>query len=382
MNTQWAVRVLSGEDKSFTAGALRLALGPASQLYGLGVAGYWALYRFGLLRRVKLPCPVVSVGNITVGGTGKTAAVRFLARGLQQRGLRPAVLSYGYHGGGLGEPRWVSQGRERLLSPAECGDEAALLADSLPGVPVVVGSRRADSGRMVCSHPWPPDQAPQVLLLDDGFQYWRLHRDLDLVLIDATNPFGYDQPLPRGLLREPMGALARADGFLLTRCDQVEAPEAVEGITHRLARANPSAPTWRSSYAPRSLTSLSESSEELPLDHLRGLPVATLSSLGNPASFEATVQACGATLVHAARFPDHHLYTEDEVALVVAQAITHGAQAIVVSDKDAVKIREFSRRRWPLPLHRLNAELAVDGGDDLLDRAAAVLRQSSADYRL
>lgn len=372
MDREWAEGVLSGRDASASAHLLRAALTPLSSLYGLGIRAYYALYARGLLRRVRLPCSVVSLGNLTVGGTGKTALTRLLARGLRDHGLHPAVLSYGYHGRGSA-PRWVSDGREVLGTVETAGDEAVLLARALPDVPVIAGKRRADSGRMACQGT-PSGAAVDCLLLDDGFQYWRLERDLDLVLVDATNPFGFGRCLPRGLLREPKEALSRAHGLILTRYDQ--APRGAQETEAELRRLNPSAPVWRARYAPTCLRALSPSADEpREAGSLRGLGVSVLTSLGNPASFEQTVAALGARLLERSRFPDHHALSAEELSRTLAAARAAGAEAVVTSDKDAVKLRRLVGGRTEPPLLALEAELEVSGEVDLVSWVVGKLQR-------
>lgn len=299
----------------------------ASVVYGELVRARNAGYNSGLLRAGRLPCRVVCVGNLTVGGTGKTPTVLALAGAATGAGLRVAVLLRGYGRQGRGV-RVVSDGRRVLLGWREAGDEAALLAQRLPGVPVVVGEDRLTGGRVIVER-----FDPQVILLDDGFQHRRLHRDADLVLLDATDPFGGGL-LPRGRLREPVAGLRRAAAVLLTRADQGDDPEA---IRRRVAAVAPGCPVGRSLFRPLRLRDLTEERDR-PLAEFRGRRVLAVSGIGNPASFHRTVEEAGAILAGSLTYPDHHAFTEDDRRRMGDAAQSHEAEWIVTTEKDAVRL--------------------------------------------
>jgi tetraacyldisaccharide 4'-kinase len=345
--TERILALMRGEGRGPRAAAARAGLWLLSRIYGAGIGAYWAMYRFGLLRRVRLRPFVISVGNITVGGTGKTTTIQFLAAALREAGLKPAVLSYGYRAADREAVGIVSDGESVLMTAAEAGDEAVLLARSLPGVPVLIGRRRVLSGA-VAEERFHPD----VLLCDDAFQYWRLHRDLDLVLVDAVQPWGYGHVLPRGLLREPKARAARADAFIVTHADLVESA-VVESLVAELRAFGK--PVWTARHAPCGLSYV-EGGETVAPAALSGRAVLAVSSLGDPGSFEETLARAGAD-VSALRFPDHHPYTAAEVRGAEETALRRGLR-LVTTAKDAVKIGEFAAPKTWWVLH---IALSVEG---------------------
>lgn len=349
--TDRILALMRGEGRGLRPGLSRFGLWILSRLYAFGIGAYWSMYRYGILKRERLRPYVISVGNITVGGTGKTTTIQYLAGILQSANLHPAILSYGYRAGDKAAVAIVSDGREMLMTPGESGDEAALLAGTLPGVPVLIGRRRVLSGAEAERR-----FRPDVLLCDDAFQYWRLERDLDLVLVDATEPWGYGHVLPRGVLREPKQRIRRADAVIVTHADLV-APTRLDALVEELGRMGfaslpPSSTSARGAARPLFLArhspsglSWMEGGSAADMDALRGLRVLAVSSLGDPASYEATLVRAGAD-VESLRFPDHHGYTTDEVR--AAEASSHATgRRLVTTAKDAVKLRGMvTDREW------------------------------------
>src|SRR5579862_6408753 len=226
--------VLAGEKKGFGYDLVRALLAGLAALYSAGLSAYLAAERIGLRRRTRLSVPVISIGNISTGGTGKTPMTQSLSRHFQDAGWRVAILSRGYRGAREGAEAVVSdEAGKVLLSAEEAGDEPVLLAKSLPGIPVIVGKDRRRSGRMAVER-----FNPQFVLLDDGLQYWQLARDLDVVLIDAKRPFDNGYPLPRGLLREPKRNIRRASVIVVTRSDRIDREER-ESLERELALLAP-----------------------------------------------------------------------------------------------------------------------------------------------
>lgn len=328
--TERVLALMRGEGSGPKASAARAGLRALSGLYAFGIGVYWMMYRTGLLRRVRLKPVVISVGNLTVGGTGKTTTIQFLARALTSEGLKVAVLSYGYRAASKDSVGIVSDESGVLMKAGEAGDEAVLLARSLPGVPVLIGRRRVLSGA-IAQERFKPD----VLLCDDAFQYWRLERDIDLLLVDAVEPWGYGHVLPRGLLREPKRMASRADAILMTHADLVDADQRT-ALRRELVTFG--RPVWTARHAPHALTDL----DGRTTDALAERPVLAVSSLGDPVSFEATLRNMGA-VVTPHRFPDHHRYTVEDVRLVERIA-RDNRLSIVTTAKDAVKIREMATR--------------------------------------
>jgi len=331
--------VVGEREKGLLAGLLRAGLGGLAGCYRAGLTANLALYQTRLFSRKRFSCPVISIGNITLGGTGKTLATLTLCQWLLRRGRKPAVLSHGY-AGNASAPRVVSDGENLKRGPREAGDEAFLLAASLPGVPVLVGKDRRRSGEMALG------LGAQVLVLDDGFQYWKLEKDCEIVLVDALNPFGNGRLIPRGFLREPVSALRRAQAIWITHSDLV-GEEALEALERTLAGIAWGVPIWRTVHQPIALRDFA-SGEKVGLWTLEGKRVLALSGIGNPASFELLLERLGAEVV-AARFPDHHLYGEKEIADLLACAAAE-VSVIITTAKDAVRLPKGLRTSLPLRL--------------------------------
>jgi tetraacyldisaccharide 4'-kinase len=249
---------------------------------------------------------VVSIGNITTGGTGKTPVTRWLAEKLIAAGLRPAVLLRGYKG----------------------GDEQKLLQSQLPSIPVHANPSRIDGAQEVLK-----TEKIDLFILDDGFQHRKIHRDFDLVLIDASNPFGFGHVLPRGLLREPMDGLSRAHAFLITHAELGCLPE----IEQTLRRFNPDAPIYRSRHVATGLQDLS------------GQKVLVFCGIGNPSSFLKQIESTGATIVNSRAFNDHHQYSAEDLTNLRNRARMAGAEALVTTEKDWVKLADIVDQVGDLP---------------------------------
>ena len=282
-----------------------LALG--EMFYRIGLWGVQASYRSGLRKVHRLPVKVVSVGNLTWGGTGKTPLVIQLAKGLKAKGYSPAVLTRGYG--------W---------------DEAKLLADRLSPIPVVVGPDRVASGRRAAR-----DLGADLLLLDDGYQQWRLKKDLEILTVDAGAPFGNGHLIPRGSLREPIPCAARADLIVVTRADLN--PGEVKDLKERIRKVSPKAPIFLARYQPTRITKW-PSGQELPWSRLQGEPICTLAGIADPKQFETTVERLGAEIGLKIRVQDHHPYSIHEMVRIFARCQQHRIRRIVTTAKDAVRI--------------------------------------------
>ncbi len=331
---------------------LRGFLSGCARLYDAGLEGYLAAERTGLRRRDRLPVPVISVGNLTVGGTGKTPMTAMLCRRLHERGLRVTILSRG-HGGSSNDARIVSDPDGAIhLSPSDAGDEPVLLARLCPSIPVVVGKDRRDSGREAMRH-WPVD----VFVLDDGFQFWQLTRDLDIVLLDSRLPFDNGHPLPRGLLREPARHLARAGMAVVTRADRLDA-SGRNAVTAQIHSYAPEMPVY---FASHKATALVAGDREISLDTLSDAKVVTLSAIAQPASFARSLtSACGCNIVKEMRFEDHHVFTTDDVKAAETAATELGAEALVMTEKDAVK---WPANDWTSSIHVYALRIAIEVED-------------------
>lgn len=355
-------RLVHGEEKGIVALIILLLLRLSSLLYGFGVMVKLHFYKWGILARHKLPCRVISLGNITVGGTGKTPTAQVLASTIRDMGYRVVILNRGYRANWKGQVGLVSDGHKIYMTANEAGDEAFLLAKNLPGVSVVIGKNRSTTGEYAVKR-----LNAEVIILDDGYQHWRLDRDLDIVLIDTLNVFGNNFLLPRGTLREPLMNLDRANVFLLTKADQ-STDDARDGIKETLARYNPGALIIESIHSPQYLVEIADwykgiRTKNLSIDELKGKNVLAFSAIGNPSSFEQTIEDIGAVLIDKVRYPDHHDYTMAEMQWVMQKAVDQGSSALVTTDKDAVKIpSEFIYSDRALPVYILGIEVKFTEG--------------------
>ena len=349
----WDFRpILSGERRGPLAVSLRGGLRAGSWAYGAGVRLRNRRYDSGATQPQHCGAAVISVGNLTTGGTGKTPVVAHLAQWFQARGAAVAIVSRGY---GSGDQQY--------------NDEALELQSRLPGVPHVQNPNRVAAAREVVQR-----DGAEVVLMDDGFQHRRLHRDLDLVVIDATCPFGYGALLPRGLLREPVENLGRADLVLLSRCDAVEPQRLVE-IEQRIRSVAPRMPIVRTEHRPAKL--LVHPDRQEPLENLVEKSVAVLSAIGNPAAFVETVQRCGAGVVASRFLPDHDPYRPETVRQIETWLRSLGdLDRVLCTHKDLVKLRtdQLAGR----PLAAVTIELALTSDSAPLDSALQSLLETTA----
>jgi tetraacyldisaccharide 4'-kinase len=346
---------------------VRLLLAPLwllSLLFGAAVALRGWLYRRGLLAASVARAPVISVGNLAVGGAGKTPVTMAIARRLQARGRAVAVLSRGY-GATRQDARVVSDGRAVLLDAAAGGDEPVLLARRLPGVRVLCGPRRAALAEQAVAR-----LQADALLLDDGLQHRALARDLDVVVLDAANPLGNGWLLPAGPGREPQRALGRAGLVWLSRVDQ--AAPAVLRRWRELARAATGRAPVESRHAPVDVVD-GRLDRSLGLGALRGRRVLLLSGLARPGAFRRTVEELGAQVVAERRHADHHRFTPAELDEALAAATAAGADLVVTTEKDAVRLAPERAAEPRLAVVRIEAEVLAGGPalDEALDAALA-----------
>lgn len=337
-------RSLYQKEKSFWVKTFLFPLYLLSLPYGGAVRARSLLYSFGLLKTKTLPCPVISVGNITAGGTGKTPHVMALAKGLMQRGIPVAILSRGYKGRGPSGPL-VSDGQTLFLSPEESGDEPFLMAESLKGIPVLIGKDRFANGKIALQR-----FGIRGLLLDDGYQHLQLHRDLNILLIDSQTGFGDPHLLPRGILREPLSHLRRADLFLLTKAKHPGACQPLEEILHH---AHPSAQVFHSHYEPLGLIGPEGEWEEI--HSLKGKKVLTLSGIADPGSFSSLLRTCGMEVVEEVIYPDHHRYTAKDLTSIRRKV--KEANWVVTTEKDMVKLKKLNIDHLPLRALRIEVKI-------------------------
>ena len=375
---RYAVDVILERREGGRANALKFVLGGFAKVYEQAVQMRLALYRRRLLRPQELGCPVVSVGNLTVGGTGKTPVAEMLARELQRRGRRVAILSRGYKSVprpfaqrlrnkifkhlDLFPPRIVSDGNEVLLDSRRAGDEPHMLAKNLPGVCVLVDKDRVKSGLHALRH-----FGSDVLLLDDGLQYQRLRHRIDVVLVDSQTPFGNEHLLPRGTLREPPANLRRASYIIVTK----SGPQPDEALLARLRKLNRTAAIIECNHAPRHWQDLGTGAK-FPLDHLKGRHVGAMSGIARPESFEEGVRQLGANVEISKAFADHHRFTKKEILRFLEWCDRRSLDALVTTEKDAVRFPEIDNP--PVPMLFLRVEIEILRGheqwEELLGRIA------------
>ncbi len=333
-----------------------------SLLYKFGVNLRLLGYELGFSGKERLNCFVISLGNITVGGTGKTPTAQRLAKEIRDMGYRVVILNRGYRAKFHGEVGIVSDGKTLNMDATQAGDEAYMLAKHLPNVPVLIGARRAVTGQVAIEQ-----FDAQVVILDDGFQHWQVIRDFDILLIDAVSVFGNGYVLPRGMLRESMSHISRADACLMTKVDQAR-EGSCELIRETVRKYNASAQIVESIHEPRCLIPLADWSVDLsgagvPVTTLNGRRVMAVSAIGNPASFERTLQDLGAEIISSLRYPDHHDYTIMEMEDILRRAESLAAEMIVVTEKDAVKIPdEMAREAWRIPIYVVCVEVKFQAG--------------------
>lgn len=350
--------IADGVPQTWLAGIARPFLAACSRLYEIGLELYLLAEKVGLRRRERLPVPVVSIGNLTVGGTGKTPMTQFLCQLLAGQGIRAAVLSRGHGGKGIGA-RVVSDPHGMVMNDAAfAGDEPILLARTLPGVPVLIGKDRRVTGREALRL-----FQPEVLVLDDGFQYWQLARNLDIVLVDGRRPFDNGYSLPRGLLREPKHHLARAAVVVVTRADALDTRE--RGLLHsQIGQMAPQADVYFSRHMALGFVPVGDLTAPLqPLELLQGKNIVALSGIAQPQSFARTLrEAAGANVTRHLAFSDHARYGVAEVDIALEAMRTGNAGALVMTEKDAVKWPESSRTDFPVYALRVQMHLENEAG--------------------
>jgi tetraacyldisaccharide 4'-kinase len=322
-----------------------------------------------ILRDSTLGVQVIAIGNLTVGGTGKTPVVEKFARELRDQGRNVAILSRGYRSkptpvhrrllnklflrDDSSAPRVVSDGRSLLLDSEMAGDEPYMLASNLKDVVVLVDKDRVKSGRYAIEK-----FGCDTLLLDDGFQYWKLRgRRQDIVLIDHQQPFGNGRLLPRGTLREPPSHLARASTIFITKSDGNTAE-----LRRRLTEVNPVAGIIECIHHPLFLEDVF-TGQRSGLDLLKGRKVAALSGIAQPESFEESLVTLGAELVYAKRFADHHRFTQQEILNVINRSKKRQAEAIITTQKDAVRFPKIDRRDLPIFFMRVEIKILAGAND-------------------
>jgi tetraacyldisaccharide 4'-kinase len=353
MNQDDFRKLISGQKAGLGAELLRLLLGVAAGGYSLAVRERNFLYSNGWLKAHRADAVVISIGNITVGGTGKTPLVVWLCKQIisdskfQISNSQCAILTRGY--------KAAQDARGQIQ---DYRDEPAILADSCPEVKVIVNPDRVAGAAEAINK-----FGAKVLIMDDGFQHRRLVRDLDIIAIDATRPFGYDKMLPAGLLREPVSSLKRADAVVITRCDQITETE-LSQIEKKLSAINPDMIIARSIHSPAYVKSTDN--KEISLDNLKDKKILAFCGIGNPDSFLNTLKSLSCDLAGSKVYNDHHHYTDDCLTDIYEQAECLKADLILTTQKDWTKINRLALVKRDIPLGYIGIEIKFLAGEDKL----------------
>lgn len=326
--------------------------------------GYSAKKYYMRKNRRILPNFVLSIGNITLGGTGKTPAVMALAKVAVSRGFYPCILTRGYKGKAEG-PCFVSKGDGPLLDASQAGDEAVLMGERLPGVPVVKGNSRYEAGMFALENlQSQKSKAPDLFILDDGFQHWELHRDKDILLLDATNPFGNGRLFPFGRLREPLTSMSRADSIVITNVplgeditESGEIPgEGIRSLISEIRKYSTSAHIYLAQHSPTSFKTAAGNT--IAIADMLGEKVFAFCGIGNPYSFRRSLHSCVGEITGSIFFRDHYYYSKADILRIIDNAEKSGADWIVTTEKDIMRLKGSS---LPDNLVALCIEFHVDG---------------------
>ena len=364
---QFVVDVVYDRIHNNTAEIIGLFLNTLSILFSQLVQFRYFLYKHKLLKDKPLGCLVIVVGNITVGGTGKTPVVEMLSKQLQANGRKVAIISRGYKSktesifskwlrffthSDVSPPKIVSDGKTVLLDSETAGDEPFMLANNLPGVVVICDKDRVKAGYYAIK-----DHQCDTLVLDDGYQYLKLRGSLNICLIDSSNPFGNERLLPRGILREPLERLSKADYILFTK---TKAVEDCQDLFATVRDYNQNAKIIYCQHTPKYLNRIDQSGRQ-EVSFMDGLKVAVFSGIAYPESFEETIHAIGGTIVYNKRFLDHHRFSKEEVERVYEKAFQSGAEIILTTEKDAVRLPSTKTK---IPFYYLRLEINILSGED------------------
>jgi tetraacyldisaccharide 4'-kinase len=355
-NTKKRIQAIMTGGSENRSSFLKCSLFAISMGYGGFIRLRQALYKKGLLLSKRLPCPVISIGNISVGGSGKTPMTIYTARLIKQLGYGVAIISRGYKGQAEKMGGVVCDGRTIRMEPDQAGDEPFMVANRLKTVPVIVGQNRFRAGILAIKK-----FKPDVLLLDDAFQHLKLHRDIDLVLLDSNKPFGNTYLLPRGTLRETKSALLRGDAFILTRSD--EGKPAALGQIKRVVPRKPIFYSFHTPYIYEMVTGNSLKSADRPdissrynFDIFKKKRVFAFSGIANNDDFRRTIESFKCKLEHFSEFPDHHPYSNRELDEIAKAAADSSAEFILTTEKDYVRIAR--KIKWPIHLAIIGIEIS------------------------
>ena len=313
------------------------------------------LYDKKILAVIKLPCPVISVGNITVGGTGKTPCVIMMAQMLRTHGFRPAILSRGYGGKNAKQVSIISDGKNILLDSKTAGDEPFLMAQSLKNIPIIVGPKRIKTGRVAINQ-----FCANVLICDDAMQHRKIFRDIDLVLLDSQNPLSNSHIMPRGMLREPIAGLKRASALMFTRTDEASKADNNSNLTQLV-----NGPIFTSIHKVRDVMK-GDYCDIWPISKLSGKKVCAFCGIAKPDSFKKSLLTAQAQILSWDTFPDHHNYSLDELEKIKKKFHNCGADIIITTEKDGMRLQNF--REFLRIIYLLRIEMEVTPSRELFDK--------------
>ncbi|MCU0651550.1 MAG: tetraacyldisaccharide 4'-kinase [Candidatus Omnitrophica bacterium] len=343
---EFLYNLATDKSQGFLAEAAKMGLFFLSLIYGLIVRVLAVFYG---LKPYSAGCKVISVGNITLGGTGKTVLVEHIARFLKGQGRAIAILSRGYK-------RNLKTYDLKLTAFENMGDEPCMLQSKLTGIPIIVDADRMQGAKKAVR-----DYAVDTVILDDGFQQWKIKKDLDIVTIDATDPFGNQQVLPRGILREPLSSLKRAGIFVLTKTNL---NPNIEDIVEFLQEINPQALIVESAHQPRCIFKLGNREEVFDLSLLKGKTIALFCGIGDPDSFENLSLGLGARIGLSKQFSDHHNYSRQDLENIIRQAEEEGIDTIVTTEKDAVRLNGQGFEGLKIQILVLHIELKITKNEE------------------
>jgi tetraacyldisaccharide 4'-kinase len=349
MNQDFYYKLVSGRSKGWTATLLRAALAIAAKIYSSIIRLRNLFYDKQVLKTHYNKAVVISIGNITLGGTGKTPLVVWLCNYMHRQNLSCAVLTRGYK-------THLKRHTISSESPDTRMDEPAVLSENCPKAEIIVNPDRVAGAEKAIEK-----FGAKVLILDDGFQHRRLARDLDIVTIDATQPFGHEKIFPAGLLREPLTSLRRADAVVITRCDQIDESE-LRNIENKLRTVNPDILIAQSIHAVVNIKS--KDNVETAVEKLKGSKIYAFCGIGNPDAFFNTIKALGAEITGSKAYNDHHQYSQTSLTDIYAQAKLSGADIILTTQKDWTKIKRLKPDKKDIQLAYLAVEIEFITGLD------------------
>jgi len=338
--------IATDKRRGLIPGIIKAFLFILSLVYGLIIR---AAIFFNRISLCSFSCKVISVGNITLGGTGKTTVVEYIARYLKSKGRKIAVISRGYKRASACRSARVSECRSM-------GDEPYMLSKKLEGIPVIVDADRIRGIKKAIK-----DFGVDTVILDDAFQQWRINKDLEIVTIDAADPFGNRHMLPRGILREPLCALKRADIFMLTKANLHPDTESAKAT---LKSINPSAGIFESYHLPAGFYDIEEPARPLPADSLKGKSAGVFCGIGDPASFEDLIESLGVHIARTFRFTDHHNYSPKDLEKIIKSCKEMNIDTIITTEKDAVRISgvRLEGRGWKFLVLKIELGLKDEQG--------------------